>query len=76
MNAFHWRGPSTVQIEQPPRGRPRLDITDEERAQRHREAALRWHHRNKQFRHRDTADLSCGFVAAGMADREALHGTV
>ena len=72
MNAFHWRGPSTVQIEQPSRGRPRLDITDEERAQRHREAALRWHHRNKQFRHRDAADLSCGFVAAGEADRRRI----
>ena len=46
MNAFHWRGPSTVQIEQPPRGRPRLDITDEERAQRHREAALAAYHKS------------------------------
>lgn len=72
MNVIHYRKP--VADEQK-RGRPRL-YDDEERAQRHREAALRWHHRNKQFRHRDTADLSCGFVAAGMADREALHGTV
>lgn len=72
MNVIHYR---KQQIEEPKRGRPRL-YDDEERAQRHREAALRWHHRNKQFRHRDTADMSCGFVAAGMADREALHGTV
>lgn len=71
MNVIHYR---KYEDDAPKRGRPRL-YDDEERAQRHREAALRWHHRNKQFRHRDTADLSCGFVAAGMADREALHGT-
>ena len=72
MNVIHYR---KYEDDAPKLGRPRL-YDDEERAQRHREAALRWHHRNKQFRHRDTADMSCGFVAAGMADREALHGTV
>ena len=72
MNVIHYR---KYEDDATRLGRPRL-YDDEERAQRHREAALRWHHRNKQFRHRDTADLSCGFVAAGMADREALHGTV
>jgi len=45
MNAFHWRGPSTVQIERPPRGRPRL-YDDEERKQRHREAALAAYHKS------------------------------
>lgn len=51
MSVFDWRGPSTVQIERPPRGRPRL-YDDEERAQRHREAALRWHQANKHKRRR------------------------
>lgn len=69
MNAFHWRGPSTVQIEQPPRGRPRLDITDEERAQRHREAALRWYYKQQARK------APCFFAVAGTKDREALHGT-
>jgi len=67
MNAFHWRGPSTVQIEQPSRGRPRLDITDEERAQRHREAALRWYYKQKARK------APCHFAEQGTKDREAIH---
>lgn len=69
MNAFHWRGPSTVQIEQPPRGRPRLDITDEERAQRHREAALRWYYKQQARK------APCFFAEQGTKDRGAMHGT-
>jgi len=66
---FDWRGPSTVQIEQPPRGRPRLDITDEERAQRHREAALRWYYKQQARK------APCFFAEQGTKDREAIHGT-
>ena len=64
MNAFHWRGPSTVQIEQPSRGRPRLDITDEERAQRHREAALRWYYKQQARK------APCFFALMGEAHKK------
>ena len=46
MSVFDWRGPSTVQIERPPRGRPRL-YDDEQRKQRHREAALRHYYKKR-----------------------------
>lgn len=47
MNAFHWRGPA-VQLEKPvKRGRPRI-FADDERKQRHREAALRHYHKRKR----------------------------
>lgn len=62
MNAFHWRGPSTVQIEQPPLGRPRL-YDDEQRKQRHREAALR-HYYKKRAR-----TAPCFFFDSGEAQR-------
>jgi hypothetical protein len=45
MNVIHYRKP--VAVEQ--RGRPRI-YDDEQRAQRHREAALQWHHLNKHKR--------------------------
>lgn len=48
MNAFHWRTEPPKQAQET-RGRPRL-YDDEERAQRHREAALKWHHANKHKR--------------------------
>jgi len=46
MNAFHWRREPSQQ-DQIKRGRPRL-YDDEERKQRHRQAALAWHHANKR----------------------------
>jgi len=50
MNAFHWHGPSAITAKQiVKRGRPRL-YDDEERKQRHRQAALAWHHANKHKR--------------------------
>jgi hypothetical protein len=51
MNAFHWRGPSTTAPKVVKLGRPAgSQYSDEERAQRHREAALQWHHANKHKR--------------------------
>lgn len=47
MNAFHWRGPSMQIAEIVKRGRPTGSAyDDEERAQRHRQAALRHYHKS------------------------------
>lgn len=46
MNIIHYRRQAQ---EKPKRGRPRL-YSDEERKQRHRQAALAWHHANKHKR--------------------------
>lgn len=61
MNITHYRKP---QIEQPARGRPRL-YDDEQRKQRHREAALR-HYYKKRAR-----TAHCYFYEQGEAQRGA-----
>lgn len=71
MSVWDWRKPAQP-IPAPKRGRPML-YDDEERAQRHREAALRWYRRNKKFRGRKPEP--CYFTEAGAADREAANGT-
>ena len=67
MSAFDWRGPA-MQIEQPKkkRGRP-MEYDDQERAQRHREAALRWYHKQQARK------APCYFHEQGKADREAMR---
>jgi hypothetical protein len=46
VNVIHYRKPVAAE---PKAGRPRI-YDDEQRAQRHREAALQWHHANKHNR--------------------------
>jgi hypothetical protein len=59
MNVTHYR---KQQIEQPALGRPRL-YDDEERAQRHREAALRWYYKQQ------ARTAPCYFYESGEAQR-------
>lgn len=66
MNVIHYR---KYQDDAPRLGRPRL-YDDEQRKQRHREAALR-HYYKKQAR-----KAPCFFAEQGDKDREALRGTV
>jgi hypothetical protein len=71
MSAFNWKG-TAMQIEQSKkRGRP-MQYDDQERAQRHREAALRWYHR--QGRQRRQEAEPCYFHEAGNAARTAIEG--
>jgi len=62
MNVIHYRKP---QVEQPKLGRPRL-YDDEQRKQRHREAALRWYYKQQARK------APCFFFDSG----EAQRGTV
>ena len=62
MNVIHYRKP--VADEQQ-RGRPRL-YDDEERKQRHREAALRWYYK------RQAAKAPCFFTEQGEKHGEIL----
>lgn len=67
MSAFDWRNqPAMPQWgeDAPKKGRPRI-YDDEERRQRHREAALRWYRKSKA--------APCYFTEQGKADREALR---
>ena len=66
MNVIHYR---QYQDDAPRLGRPRL-YDDEQRKQRHREAALRYYYK-KQAR-----KAPCFFAEQGDKDREALRGTV
>lgn len=60
MNAFSWRGPAKVVMQEAPkrkRGRPQ-EFSQEEAAERRRAAALRYYHktgkqarRNQEIRH-------------------------
>jgi hypothetical protein len=69
MNVIHYR---KQQDDAPKLGRPRL-YDDEERKQRHREAALAAYHRSGKTT-RASRQAPCFFVEAGLRDKEALRG--
>jgi hypothetical protein len=69
MNVIHYR---KYEDDAPKLGRPRL-YDDEERKQRHREAALASYHRSGKTT-RASRQAPCFFVEAGLRDKEAMRG--
>jgi hypothetical protein len=63
MNVTHYR---KQQADEPALGRPRL-YDDEERAQRHREAALRWYYKQQ------ARTAPCFFTLMGEKHRESVR---
>lgn len=71
MNVIHYRKPVA---DEPALGRQRL-YDDEERAQRHREAALRAYHKSGKTT-RQSRQAPCFFAEQGSVDRAVEQGAV